>query len=403
LNRTSINKDQKRLAYQFIILLGFVSLCGDITYEGARGITGPFLSTLGASAAAVGLVAGLGEFLGYGLRLVSGYLADRTERYWLFTFIGYGLLLSIPLLAFAGHWQIAAILIIVERIGKAVRTPARDVILSYSTKQVGRGWGFGLHEALDQVGAIIGPLLFSLVFLFKGSYCDGFRLLWIPAILTIAILALARRKVPVPERLERPTEDQNRGEALRPTPKTNLFWIYTLFTFLAVAGFANFQVIAYHLKVKAVFPIAQIPLFYAVAMGIDALVALGIGKLYDKIGLSALIAIPLLTIPIPFLGFSQSYGLAVAGVLLWGAVMGIHETVMRAAIADLTPIRRRGLSYGIFNTAYGGAWFLGSALIGILYEISINYLILFVVVMELISLPALFLVMKSRGHPPVEC
>lgn len=389
-SQSSSIDNQKKVALQFIILLGIVSLFGDVTYEGARSITGPYLYVLGASAGVVGLVAGLGEFIGYALRLASGYLADHTRRYWLMAIIGYGLLLAIPPLAFAGHWQLAAVLIILERMGKAIRSPARDTMLSHATKQVGRGWGFGIHEALDQVGAVIGPLLFSAVFLLEGSYRNGFTILWVPALLTLAILTIARMKVPSPEKLE------TLGET---TPKTGgklprVFWFYVLFTFLSVAGFANFQLISYHLKVQSVVSDVQIPIFYAIAMGVDALVALAIGKTYDKIGLKSLLTIPLLTIPIPFLAFSHDYNLVLISVVLWGAVMGIHTTIMRAAIADLTPIERRGFAYGIFNTAYGAAWFLGSVLIGLLYNLSISYIILFVIVMEVISVPVFFLVRK---------
>jgi MFS family permease len=384
--------DRRHKAFYVIILLGLVSLFGDITYEGARSITGPFLSILGASAVFVGLVSGVGEFLGYALRLVFGWLSDKTERYWLFAFIGYGLLVSIPLLAFVGQWQIAAFLIIMERMGKAIRSPSRDVILSYSTKQVGRGWGFGLHEALDQIGAVIGPLLFSVAIFLKGGYRDGFMILWIPVILTLAILSFARYKVPSPEKLER---GEGKDEVSQKGGLPRIFWIYTLFIFFSIAGFANFQVISYHLKVASVVSEAQIPLFFAIAMGVDAVVALIIGRIYDRIGLLSLIAIPVLTIPIPFLGFSMVYIYVFIGVILWGAVMGIHETVMRASIADIIPIEKRGFAYGIFNTVYGLSWFLGSAIIGFLYDISITYIIIFAVLMEVMSIPVLFMVKKK--------
>lgn len=377
----------------FIVLLGIVSLFGDVTYEGARSVTGPYLGdTLGADAGIVGLVAGIGEFVGYGLRLGSGYLADRTKAYWLLTFIGYGLLLSIPLLAFAGYWQLAALLIILERIGKAIRSPARDTMLSYAAKGIGRGWGFAIHEALDQIGAIIGPVVFSLVLLFQGDYREGFTLLGIPALLTLAVLALARKKFPLPQKLEAP-EEANRQENQSKLPR--VFWLYTVFTLVSMAGFVNFQLISYHLKIQAIIPDAQIPIMYAIAMGVDALAALVVGKTYDRIGLISLLAIPLLTLPIPFLAFSYSYSLLLISIILWGVVMGIQETIMRAAIADLTPVERRGFAYGIFNTAYGAGWFLGGVLMGLLYDLSINYLILFAVIMELISIPLFLLVRRA--------
>ena len=376
----------------FIILLGIVSLFGDIVYQGARSVTGPYLATLGATASIVGLVAGIGEFVGFALRLASGYLADRTKAYWLFTFIGYGLLLSIPLLAFAGNWQLAALFIILERVGKAIRSPARDTMLSYATKEVGRGWGFAVHKALDQVGAIIGPVIFFLIFLLGGGYREGFTLLWIPALLTLAFLALARKKVPSPQKLETP-EEASRQDIKGKLPRA--FWLYTIFTLFSMAGFANFHLISYHLKVQAIVPDAQIPMIYAIAMGVAALAALLAGRAFDRIGLVSLLAVPLLTLPIPFLVFTCSYKLVLTGIVLMGMVMGVHGTVMRAAVAELTPIERRGFAYGIFNAAYGTSWFLGSALIGRLYELSTNYLILFVVVMELISIPLFLLVRRE--------
>lgn len=389
----------KKTAFQCIILLGIVSLFGDITYEGARGITGPYLALLGASAVVVGAVAGVGEFLGYALRLVSGYLADRTKSYWTMTIIGYALILAIPLLGFANCWQIAAIFIILERMGKAIRSPARDTILSHATKQVGRGWGFGLHEALDQIGAIVGALLFTLVLLFKDAYRVGFAILWIPAILTLVFVFMAKAKYPSMEEFEAP----GRAEGQNIETKGKLpaaFWFYALFIFLAVGGFANFQLISYHFKTQSIIKDYQIPLFYAVAMAVDGIVALIIGKSYDKFGLKSILAIPLLTFPIPFFAFSHSYGFAIISIVLWGAVMGIHETIMRAAIADLVVVEQRGFAYGIFNTIYGASWFFGGALMGLLYDFSLGLIMAFTVLVETISITVFFLSKKywsARG------
>lgn len=386
--------DNKRVAFQFILLMGVVSLFGDITYEGARSITGPYLAILGASAGIVGIVAGIGEFCGYALRLLSGYVADRTRAYWPLTILGYGMMLSIPLLALTDYWQIAAVLVILERMGKAIRSPARDAILSHATKQVGRGWGFGIHEAMDQIGAIGGPLIFAAAVMLKGGYRSGFTVLWIPALLSLAVLLVARRKVPEPEKLEAAvTEEKHAESSSNGLPK--VFWLYTLFILLSVCGFAHFQIISYHLKVKAIISDAQIPVFYAIAMAVDGVVALIIGKAYDKTGLKTILTIPVLTLPIPFFAFSQSYGAVLIGVVLWGAVMGIHETIMRAAIADLIPIERRGSAYGIFNTVYGLSWLIGATLMGFMYEFRPQLIIAFVVAMELISIPVFFLVKKE--------
>ncbi|MCX7703982.1 MAG: MFS transporter, partial [Planctomycetota bacterium] len=314
----------KKRAYHLILLMGMVSLFGDITYEGARSVSGPFLLSLSASATVVGFTSGAGEFLGYALRLLSGYLSDKTKKYWLFTGLGYGMLLSIPLLAFAGYWQIAALLFLLERIGKALRAPARDTILSYATKTVGRGWGFAIHEALDQIGAVLGPLVFCATFFLKYTYREGFSFFWLPALCSLGTLFAARMKFPAPAKMEAPVE--KKGENGLP----RAFSLYALFTFLSVTGFTNFPLLSFHFKKCEIMTEGQIPLFYAVAMGVDAIVALLVGKIYDKVGIKAVLTIPALTLPVPFLAFSRSYGASIAASILWGAVMGNHEAVMRA-------------------------------------------------------------------------
>lgn len=210
--------------------------------------------------------------------------------------------------------------------------------------------------------------------------------------LTLAVLAIARKKVPSLQKLEAPGEVSKQGDRNR-LPRVS--WLYTLFTLFSIAGFANFQLISCHLKIQSIVPDAQIPMIYAIAMGVDAVAALLARKTYDRIGLVSLLAVPLSTFPIPFLAFSYDYKLVLAGMVLWGVVMGIQEMIVRAAIADLTPVARRGFAYGIFSTVYGASWFLGSALIGLLYTLAVNYLILFVVVMELISIPLLFAVKRA--------
>jgi MFS family permease len=378
-------------ALRFIILMGIVSLLGDIVYEGARGVTGPYLALLGASATTVGLIGGLGEFIGYALRLFSGFIADRTKAYWLFTFMGYGLLIAIPLLAFTNSWQLAALLIVLERVGKAFRSPARDTILSYATKEVGRGFGFGLHEALDQIGAIIGPLIFSVILFAGGNYRSGFSVLWIPALIVMVILYVARNRLPHPEKLESTTETGTKNNPIF----SKIFILYSLFTFFAVAGFANFPLISYHLKIKAIVSDSQIPALFALAMGVDALTALIIGKTYDRVGLKTLMIIPLFSVFIPFLTFSNRLVFVIIGIILWGIVLGVHETIMRAAVADLTAISRRGSAYGIFNTIYGLSWMLGGALMGMLYEHSVSSLILLAALFELIAVPFFLILAKE--------
>src|SRR5207249_5406190 len=190
-------------AFRFVIVVGIANLFADMTYEGARSSTGQFLGSLGASAAVVGFTAGLGELLGYALRSVSGIISDKTGKYWIVTIVGYVInMLAVPALALAGNWPFAAGLIIAERTGRAIRKPATEAMLSFAGKQIGHGWVFGLNEALDQTGATIGPLVISFVLFRHGSYRSAFSLLLIPAVLTIAIIFVARHFFPNPLDLE---------------------------------------------------------------------------------------------------------------------------------------------------------------------------------------------------------
>lgn len=386
--------ERRSVALQLVLLLGLVSAFGDITYESARSVSGPYLAALGAGASMIGLVSGLGEFVGYALRLVAGYIADRTRAHWVGTFIGYGLLISIPLLALANRWEVAALLLILERVGKAVRSPSRDAILSHATQQMGRGWGFALHEALDQIGAVIGPLILTAVFMLKGDYRSGFSVLWIPVLLTLLALTIAWRRVPSPESLEVAADPEAKrgGNDGKLGPA---FWAYAAFTFLSVAGFAGFPLISYHLVVQGVVPQSQIAILYAVAMGVDAGAALLAGKAYDRVGLVSLAIIPVLTVAIPFLAFSAGYALAVGGIILWGVVMAVHETTLRAAIADLSANKRRGLAYGVFNTVYGAAWFAGNAAIGWLYGLSPVLILAYVATIEVMATIIFLLARKT--------
>lgn len=380
----------RTVALRFVVLLGAVSLFADMTYEGARSITGPYLGLLGASATVVGVVAGLGELVGYALRLVSGYLADRTRRYWTITFAGYLVNLgAVPLLALTGHWPAAAALMIAERIGKAIRTPARDAMLSHATQQVGRGWGFGLHEALDQVGAVLGPLVVAAVLFTRSSYPTGFAVLAVPAALAIAVLIAARLLYPTPRDLEVDVPRLESEGLRRP------FWIYLAGVALVGAGYADFPLIAFHFGQRAIATEALIPVLYAVAMGVDALAALVFGRLFDRRGLSVLMLAVLLSALFAPLVFLGGLAAALVGMALWGVGMGAQESIMRAAVAEMVPPDRRGAAYGIFNTGYGIFWFLGSVAMGVLYDISIPLLVVFSMVTQLAAIPLLLWVKRE--------
>jgi MFS family permease len=372
----------KRSALRFVLMIGVVSFFADFTYEGSRSITGPYLAVLGASAMVVGFVAGLGELLGYGLRLFSGRMSESTGRFWLITLFGYFIqMLSVPLLAFARSWEIAALLIVTERIGKAIRNPPRDVMLSHAAKEMGYGWGFGLHEALDQFGALFGPLLVALILAEQKQYRLAFLTLFAPALVALTLLLVARSIYPRPEEMETSAGNLK----ARGLPAT--FWVYLGGAILVAAGFADFSIIAFHFRQSAVVPQAWIPVFYAVAMGVSGAGSLLFGKLFDRSGLSVLMPLTIVAAASPALVFLGGFQLALIGAALWGLGMGVHESIIPAAVALIVPAQRRPSAYGLFTAAYGISWFLGSASIGYLYDKSLPAVIAFSLVTQLAAIP----------------
>ncbi len=384
----------KSIALKFVLLVGVMSFFADFTYEGSRSIIGPYLAILGASAAIIGVVTGLGELLGYGLRVVSGRLSDETGQFWPITIVGYIVQMSsVPLLALAGNWPVAALLIILERVGKATRNPPRDVMLSHAGKQIGGyGWAFGIHEALDQSGALVGPLAVAAVLALRGQYRIAFAALLVPALLTLSIMLVARLTYPRPQEMEVNPPDIRTGGLPR------IFWIYLAGAVLVAAGFADFPLIAFHFARTSTVSSALIPVFYSVAMGIGGLGSLVFGRLFDRIGIVVLIPLTLLSALFAPLVFLGGFWVALAGIVFWGLGMGVHESIIPAAVAEMVPLQRRASAYGLFTTGYGVFWFLGSALIGILYGVSLPVLIAFSVVAELAAIPLFFIVTKQSVH-----
>ncbi len=328
-------------ALAFVVLMGVVSLLADMVYEGGRSIAGPYLALLGASGTVVGLAAGFGELIGYGLRLIFGYLSDRTHRYWAFTIAGYALTaLAVPALALVGNWQLAVI--------------------------------------------------FLTMIAWQGNYRLAFALLLIPGVLTIVVLLVARARFPQPENLASKTP------ALTPGGFSRVFWLYLGAVGLIAAGFADFPLIAFHLQRTAVLPSASIPALYALAMAVDALAAFLFGLLFDRVGFRALILAALLSAGFAPLAFSSASDLVVLGMVLWGIGMGAQESILRAAVAGMAPPERRGTAYGLFNTGYGLCWFAGSALMGLLYDQSLPALIAVSVALQLVAVSMLVLMSHRR-------
>jgi len=376
-----------RKAYTFIILMGLVSLLSDITYESARGLSGPYLALLGASALVVSVVSGIGELLGYTLRLISGYLSDRLRSYWAFTFLGYALsLLSVPALALVNTWQWASFLLFLERIGKAVRTPAKDVLLSNATQRVGHGKGFGLHEFLDQIGAIAGPVFVSLILYSFGSYKMAFTLLLIPALLALISLICAKS-------FYTNNVEQHQSFVEKKSISKGVAW-YLFATFILGLSFLQFPVLAYH-QIKGGLEGYAVTFFYAFAMLIDALSAVAFGFLFDRKGP---IVLPLgiaVTSLYPLLVFNKDW--IFLGIALWGALLGIQESILRSWIAQNVPLQSRATAYGLFYFALGISSLIGGFFVGYIYSLGIPYLMTYSLGLGLLSSIVFFIAIRRHS------
>ncbi|HAX03592.1 MAG TPA: MFS transporter [Acholeplasmataceae bacterium] len=390
----------KRNAFLFLLLLGIISLLSDFTHEGARSIYGSYLGLIGASALVISFTSGLGEFIGQAFRLVTGPIADKTKKYWLMMFIGYALnLLVIPLLMFvdASIWEVAIILILLERVGKGIRAPAKSALTSFTASHLGAGKSFAIQEAMDQFGAFLGPIfVFVVLSLNKGSELDGYQLafglLGIFAILTLIILAISRYKYPHPDELETTKSKQSiRGN--------KAFKFYMIAVALIAFGFIDYPVLAFHMSDQSLIDITYIPLLYALAMGVDAIAALIFGHYFDKKGIVSLIwaiAITLFMAPIFFL--STSLTGIIIGVILWGIGMGAQESILKAVVSTMVSKEKRATAYGIFYTVFGSAWFIGSLLIGVFYEINVLFVVLFSTTVELLAVLFLSIYLLKKDH-----
>jgi MFS family permease len=385
----------RKIAVRFVLLIGFLSFFADFTYEGSRSVLGPYLQALGASATVVGVVTGFGELLGYGLRLVSGRWADATGRFWPITILGYVVqMAAVPSLALTNSWQAAAVLIILERVGKATRNPPRDAMLSHAAKQVG-GYGlvFGIHEALDQFGAMFGPLLVALILANHGSYQEAFAVLLVPALINLAFVAIARLLYPRPQDLDSSPPEIGASGLPR------VFWLYLAGAALVAAGFADYPMIAYHFGKTHSVPSEWIAVFYSVAMAVSGTGSLLFGRLFDRFGFSVLVALTAaaaLFAPLVFLG---GFWLALIGAAIWGMGIGAHESIIPAAVAPMVPVQHRASAFGLFTAGYGVFWFLGSAAIGILYDTSLTATIVFCVASQLAAVPIFIAVGRRQPRP----
>jgi MFS family permease len=401
-------------AWRFVVWFGIVAMFADIVYEGARSITGPLLASLGASALVVGVVTGVGEAAALLLRLVSGPLTDRTGRFWAWTLAGYALtVVSVPLLGLASALWVASGLVIAERVGKAVRSPAKDTLLSHATAVTGRGRGFAVHEALDQVGALTGPLAVAGVLAVTGNdYTPALLVLAVPGVVAFALVVWLCVRVPRPAlyELDRETATSTPAgvtagvtagtaetAAVPVVPSGALpgaFWAYAAFAGLTTIGFATFGVLSFHLVTAGLLSAAAVPVLYAAAMVVDAVAAVATGLAYDRLGARVLVVLPFVAALVPMLAFSGTVAVAVMGSLAWGVALGVQESTLRATVADLVGPGRRATAYGIFGAVLGVSAAAGGALAGGLYEVSVPLLVSVTAVLQLLALTVLVVTLR---------
>ena len=400
---TNNRKKKMSQAMAFIVLFGIVSLFSDMTHEGASSIRGAYLSLLGASAATIGFISGLGELIGYSMRYVFGKLTDRSKKYWGMTIAGYVLdIAAVPLLALVGEhgWVAACALLVVQRMGKAIKKPAKDTIMSFAASQEGVGKSFGIQEVLDQIGAFLGPVLLYLVMLFKTDgtmfevYAACFAVLAIPGAITLVLLIITRCKFPNPEHFEPEPKE------FVPFKMKKEFILYIAGISLFAFGFIDYSIIIMHVsrtyshlasglsETTSLVSTGTLPLLYAGAMLVDAVAALFFGLMYDKKGVKALVWSTVISAPFAVFVFaSDSVPMLLLGIALWGVGMGAQESILKAAVTSMVPKASRATGYGIFECSFGAFWFLGSWLLGVLYDVSIPAMIAVSVAAQLAAIP----------------
>jgi len=375
-------------AFRFVLTLGVVNLFADITYEGGGSINGPFLGSLGASAALISIVAGLGEFLGYAVRAVAGHAADRTGKYWPISFLGYAInLLAVPAMALAGSWQLAALLMLAERIGRAIRKPTIETMLSYTTEKFGKGWVFAVNTALDETGATLGPLLMAAVLFLGGRYQLAYALLLISSLLALASLTAARIGFPVPANL-------GEGKSAPEREFTPVFWLYMAGSALFAAGLMSYELISFHLVTTGLVSKNWMPVVLAFATGSGVIANLLLGRLFDRIGMKVVLAAVILSAFFTPLAFSGSLVPILIAMPLWGVGYAVQDTLFKALVAGILPERKRGLAFGLFYAGYGLGWLVGSIAVGLLYQRSHLALVSFAVAAQLCALP--FFILGQR-------
>ncbi|MGN0708989.1 MAG: MFS transporter, partial [Anaerovoracaceae bacterium] len=322
----------------------------------------------------------------------TGIITDKTKKYWTMTIVGYIIdCMAIPALALVpkGGWVIACILIVIQRTGKAVKKPAKDTILSFASTQGGVGKSFAIQEFLDQLGAFLGPVILFIVMAMKknedlfSTYSFCFAILGIPGLATILLLFFAKRKYPAPENFEAPSKEDS-----KPLTLNKNFILYIIGISVFAAGFMDFSLITMHTAKTGLIPDDTLPLIYAAAMAVDAVSALFFGWLFDRGGVKVLAISTVVSAAYPaFIFLNNTRTMLIVGVILWGIGMGAQESIFKAAVTKIVPKESRSKGFGIFQTSFGVCWFIGSWIMGLLYDRSLTWMVIFSIATQLVSVP----------------
>ena len=337
----------KRRVWLAFLSFSMVSLFADMAYESIRSIIGAYLAESGAPAWEIPVLA-LVEGLSYAGRLLGGFLASLSPAFlWPLVFLGYGsiyALISVPLVL----PTLIPLLYAIERLGKGLRAPPRDTLLSLLTEHIGHGRGFGLHEVFDQIGAVAGPLLLATLIELVG-FPQAIVYAVIPTTLAMVMLAIAY--ILYPYRVREAYKWSKVGDIVAPY----IVFTYAVYVFATAALLAYWPAIAYKLE-EAGFSVDSIALLYALAMLVDAFAALAVGMIYDRLGLSVVVVPPFLATISLLLIHNNVF----AGVIVWGLAMGSVEVLFRAIPATLLPPGTRPIAYGVLGASLAMGWALVS-------------------------------------------
>ena len=350
-------------------MLGFVSLFMDVSSELIHSLLPVFMvSSLGASAFAVGIVEGIAESTALIVKVFSGAISDYLGKRKALAVLGYGLgALSKPLfaLALSVNWVLAARFM--DRIGKGIRGAPRDALIADLTPPEIRGAAFGLRQSLDTVGAFLGPLLaIGLMLIFAGDFRTVFWFAVIPAVIAVLLLAFG---------VKEPDRTASQSKPGNPIRWSTLSTLGGAYWFVVAAGavftLARFSEAFLILRAQQLgLPDAYAPLVLVTMNVVFALTAYPFGRLADRMSHRRLLGYGLAVLIVADLILANATGLAAVavGVAAWGLHMGMTQGLLATMVADTAPAELRGTAYGFFNLASGVAMLAASVLAGLLWD-----------------------------------